>query len=661
MSDLGQIVKTYNYTDENGNLVFQVCRYEPKTFRQRRPDGNGGWIWSLDGTRRVLYRLPELIKAPMQDFVFIVEGEKDADNLIARNFIATTCPGGAGKWMPEYNQYFRGRLVAIPPHNDEPGRKHAQQVAEALYRIAAEIKIVELPGLLDKGGDISDWFESSGPEKIKELISLIENTEIFKPTKSNFPLTDAGNAERFAAMNGDKLRYCPEDNHWHFYDGCRWNAELGEEKAGQLAIGTVRAIARDADDESLITKSEREKILQFSLSSESANRIRAMLSLSKNLTSIVCHAKEFDRDGFLFNCANGTIDLKTGNLREHNANDMLTKLSPVEYDMGAELELWDKFLDDSTGGDIETKEFLQRAIGYTLTGDTKEEKLFFVHGPTAAGKSTFLEAIKSALGDYALTTDFETFVKRGQVGGIRNDVARLAGTRFVVSIEVDEGKELAEGLVKLMTGGDTVSARFLYRESFEFVPACKLWLAANHAPRASDRDDALWRRILRIPFEHTVPENKRDTQVKAVLRNPKTAGPAILAWAVKGCLQWQQKGLAIPVSIRDATEQYREEQDPLRDFFDNECEFDNDCYIPVTALRQRYDVWAKENGLKFTLGPKQFNERLKDKGCEQRIRETESEVGTLKPTRCWLGVTLQANPKRSEQKETTVCQEKIPF
>ena len=460
--------------------------------------------------------------------------------------------------------------------------------------------------------------------------------------KSTFNFTDVGNAERFATRHGDKLRHCPENKRWYFYDGKRWNSEIGEEKAKQLAIETVRAIAKDADD--VIDKSEREEILKWSMSSESAYKIEAMLSLAKNL--MIYYAKEFDRDDFLFNCANGTIDLRTGILRKHRPEDIITKLSPVHYVPEAKFAVWDNFIETSTGGNSEIKEFLQVAIGYSLTGSVSEEILILIHGPTAAGKSTLLEAIKAALGDYATTADFETFIKRKQIGGARNDIARLAGTRFVVSIEVDEGKELAEGLVKLMTGGDTVAARFLYKESFEFVPQCKLWLACNHAPRANDRDDAIWRRIIRIPFEHTIPEEKRDPKVKQALRDPKIAGPAILAWAIQGCLQWQQKGLAVPASIKTATKQYRDEQDPLKDFFENECEFGDNCYIAVIALRQRYDDWAKGIGLQYTLDPQQFNARLRDKNCEQKTKNITWDTGKIEPTRCWIGVTLLNCPKR---------------
>ena len=203
-------------------------------------------------------------------------------------------------------------------------------------------------------------------------------------------------------------------------------------------------------------------------------------------------------------------------------------------------------LERVTGGDHGHDGLLAVHSATALTGDTSEEVLFFAHGPTATGKSSTLEAIKAALGEYAATADFETFLKRHGDAGIRNDIARLAGARFVVSIEVDEGKALAEGLVKMLTGGDTVAARFLYRETFEFLPVFKLWLAANTRPRASADDGAIWRRILQVPFAAVIPEAERDERVKITLRTSPEVQTAILAWAVQGCLEWQQAGLAAP-------------------------------------------------------------------------------------------------------------------
>ena len=179
-----KIIATYDYRDETGKLLYQVVRYAPKDFRQRRPDGKGEWIWNLEGVRRVPYRLPELLSASTQDWVYIVEGEKDADNLIARNFVATTNSGGARKWLDDYNRYFKGWLVAIIPDNDEPGRDHAKLVASSLYGIAATVKIVKLPNLPPKG-DVSDRLDSGGPGKAKELIQLIDEALTFEPDVIN--------------------------------------------------------------------------------------------------------------------------------------------------------------------------------------------------------------------------------------------------------------------------------------------------------------------------------------------------------------------------------------------------------------------------------------------------------------------------------------------
>jgi putative DNA primase/helicase len=383
-----------------------------------------------------------------------------------------------------------------------------------------------------------------------------------------------------------------------------------------------------------------------------------MLQAATSVEPIAVYGSQFDTNCWLLNCLNGTVDLKTGELRPHDPDDMLTKLAPVHYDPQARLKLWDDFLSAATNGSAGLVEFLQIAMGYGATGSTAEEKLFFIHGPTASGKSTFLEAIKATLGDYAQTANFETFLQRRQIGTARNDIAKLNGARVVVSIEVEEGKRLAEGLVKMLTGGDTVSARFLYKEEFEFVPQFKLWLAANDAPRVKDNDEAMWRRILRVPFEHEIPKQDRDPKVKATLRRNEVVGPAILAWIVQGCLKWQLKGLDVPEIIEESTEEYRQSQDPLRDFFEDECEFDPSAYVPVVELRSAYEQWARDNGARYTLGPREFNKRLESKGCERTAKRIQNEFGTEKPVKCWRGITLRSNPTREEREG---IQEEIPF
>ena len=653
------IVEKYDYCDEKGQLLYRICRTTAKEFPVQKPDGG----WGFKGSRRVLYRLPDLLKST--DTVYLPEGEKDADRLSSIGLTSTTNPGGSNGWRKEYAELLRGRDVVILPDNDSAGKKHCKAVGISLEGVATSVRVVEPPGL-PEGSDVSDWLNNggnvevlrglvrsalSGQEWVKQQQSLPQQPEpAVTPTENDdgYHLSDSGNAERLAKLYGDRLRYNRTSGHWLYFDGKRWDAQTGEEKARNLALKTVRVITDEASGK----KPElRKKICKWSLSSESNAKLKAMLEAAEAVSPFACYANQFDKDILLLNVQNGTLDLRTGELQDHNPADMITKLAPVVYDAEAEHDTWSKLLNDATDNDTVMQEFLQTAIGYSLTGSTDEETLFFIHGPGASGKSTFIEAVKATLGDYAQTSDFETFLQRRQVGAVRNDIARLDGCRLVSSIEVDEGKKLAEGLVKMLTGGDKVTARFLYRESFEFTPQCKLWLVANHAPRVKDDDDAMWRRILKVPFEHVVPKGKREPTVKAILRDPEQAGPAVLAWAVKGCLRWQAEGLIVPDIVKKATEEYRSNEDPLRDFFDDVCKFDKNAFIPVAKLRGAYKEWAEENGVKYTLGRRNFNHRLETLGCERRQKRYYNEHGTEKNEKCWMGITLESCPQTDQETE----------
>lgn len=305
-------------------------------------------------------------------------------------------------------------------------------------------------------------------------------------------------------------------------------------------------------------------------------------------------------------CLNRTLDLRTGELGNHSRDHLITRVCPVDYHPDAGHQDWDRFL-ERVQPDSEMRAFLRRAVGYSISGLTSEEVLFFCHGGTNTGKSTFLRAVAGALGEYAVTADFGTFLKQDRrSGGHTADIARLAGRRQVVSIEVDSGERLAEALVKQLTGGDVVAASHKYQESFEFVPEFKLWLAANTRPGVSADDEAIWRRILQVPFDQVIPPADRDPQVKATLSDPAVAGPAVLAWAVQGFLDWQTIGLRPPGAVVEATEAYREEVNPVNEFLEECCISDPQAEVGAVRIYGEYLKWAGSAGIKHPIKQKRF-------------------------------------------------------
>ena len=426
-----------------------------------------------------------------------------------------------------------------------------------------------------------------------------------------FRLTDLGNAERLVAAHGRDIRYVAGLG-WLVWDGRRW-ARDDTGALLRLAKRTARAILHDAanceDDD------ERKQIAAWARTSESEPRLKAMVNLAASEESVVMRAQRLDADPWLLNVQNGTINLKAGELCPHRREDLITKLAPVMHDPEARSKRWEAFLQRVTDNDSELQAFIQRLAGYTITGRTDEEILAFPHGPGATGKSTAVEAIKAVLGDYGVTADFETFLARRGDAGVRNDIARLAGARMVVSVEVDDGKRLAEGLIKQLTGGDTVTARYLYAEAFEFAPQFTLWLVANARPRVHADDDALWRRILQIPFTVVIPATERDPELKRALRTEPAEQTAILSWLVQGCLEWQRRGLDVPDRVLDYTAEYRAENDALAEWLDDECDLGPEHWTATRELRDAYEHWCTAAGANPINLNGAWGNALKSHGC----------------------------------------------
>lgn len=446
----------------------------------------------------------------------------------------------------------------------------------------------------------------SDPELKAELMKMRQLPKEFK-------LTELGNAERLSAKFGNDIRFCHEWGKWLIWTGTHWQIDLTGE-IERMAKETVRGIYSEA----FLQKDEEKRaaLAKFAAKSETSRAINAMVTLARSEPGIPILSDEFDSNIWLLNCKNGTLDLRTGKLKPHDRNDCITKFVPVEYDPCADFVEWAKFLNRTMDGDQELISFLQRAVGYSLTGSTKEQCLFILHGTGANGKTTFLETIAELLSGYAQKTPTDTLMMK-DTSGVPNDLARLKGSRFVVASEAEEGKRLAESLIKQLTGSEKIAARFLRAEFFEFSPMFKIWIGTNHKPLIRGSDMAIWRRIRLIPFSITIPEPERDKELPSKLRKELSG---ILNWAVMGCLEWQRNGLGEPEEVRTATEGYRNEMDAIGRFIQDSCITGTEKSIKSSDLYKGYREWCRENN-EFELTQTKFSLRLEERGfTKQKTR-----------------------------------------
>lgn len=439
--------------------------------------------------------------------------------------------------------------------------------------------------------------------------------------------TDLGNARRLVLRHGRDLRYCHPWRSWLIWDGTRWTRD-DTGAVSRLAKETIQSIYVDAAASG--DETERKALARHAMRSEAEPRIRAMIALAESEPGVPIRPDDLDGDPWLLNVLNGTVDLRTGKLREHKREDLITKLARVSFDQAAECPVWTAFLYRIMDGNDRLIGFLRRAIGYSLTGLTWEEVLLILWGPGDNGKTTLLELLLEMFGDYAAGTPAETFVSRRD-GTIPNDVARLKGIRLVKAVETDSGRRLAEARVKQMTGRDTISARFMRGEWFDFKPEFTAWLATNHKPEVRGTDKAIWDRIRLVPFTVTIPEAEQDRELADKLRAEL---PGILCWAVEGCLEWLRDGLGAPQEVLSATETYRAEQDTIANFIDDACIVGEEKKATAKALYAAYRQWCQESG-EEPMGKIAFGTKLGERGF------TPSRTGR---ERWWRGIGLVTQP-----------------
>ena len=401
-------------------------------------------------------------------------------------------------------------------------------------------------------------------------------------------LTDVGNAARFGHRYGEDLRYVVGMG-WFIWNGSHWRPD-GVEKVVEMAKQVAGDIYSEGD--LLADPGARVAIAQHAKASQNVARIKAMIELAKSLPTLVSQPSALDADDMLIGVANGVIDLRTGKLRPTLRADLITRHSPVVFDAKAKCPRFEQFIGEVTAASKQLASYLQRVIGYALTGDVREQCLFFMHGSGSNGKSVLLNVIKNLLGsDLAKQTPSETLMTKRS--SQTNDIARLDGLRVVIANEIDDGTLLSEALVKQMTGGDTMSARFHYREFFDFKPKLKLLMAGNHKPVIQGRDNGIWRRIRLISFEVTFEAQSQDKTLQAKLNAEL---PGILNWAIKGCLAWQKQGLAAPVAVTQAVEAYKVEMDVISQWMDESCTIQAAADWKVSDAYCSYRNWAANSG-----------------------------------------------------------------
>lgn len=423
--------------------------------------------------------------------------------------------------------------------------------------------------------------------------------------------TDLGNAERLVERHGQDLRYCYSWGKWLVWDGTRWRVDdTGEVE--RRAKETARSLSTEAV--ALPGRRRRKEVMAWARKSESGYRISQAVLLARSERSIAMTADQFDRDPWLLNVANGTLDLRTGELRPHRREDLLTKLVPVEYNPKARAPRWEQFLREVFEDDEEAIAAVQRAVGYTLTGDTSEQVFFFCHGTGANGKTSLLNILRELLGEYATWTPFSTFQSGGEARGHSDQLMDLEGRRLVVSAEKRTVGKLSEDVLKVLAGQEPITGSRKYERTRTFQPVCKVWLAANTLPRVDDVTDGFWRKVVLIPFARRFPEEQQDRRLAEKLRG-ELAG--ILAWGVQGCLAWQRDGLQVPKKFLQARDDWRHENDPLADFLD-ECPREPSAQVLVSDLFAAYQTWCTKHhvfqGIKTTRA---FSQVVQAHGIEK--------------------------------------------
>jgi putative DNA primase/helicase len=608
-------------------------------------DGRADWVTIRPSQPYPLFGLDAIAADPTKP-VLVFEGEKKralAEPLLA-GYICTTILGGTSgatctDWAPLY-----GRRVVLWPDNNEPGRKCMDRVAKELAGRAESLSVVDVSSLpeghdvadlIDTGADVEDWLgwritpytPPAQAAKSEERKSRAESRAA-EPREATFAdalladmppeYSDDHLAQEFAETFHKRCCYCNELMTWMVWDGQRWAPDRTLAVRDLIRVRICRAKATEAANR--LDLGKRGGAIAGALGS--ARAVGSVDTLARADRRIAVTTDQFDADQWALNTPGGIVNLQTGELREALPSDYCSRLAGATPQ--GDCPQWVEFLMQCCRGDAEMVGYLQRWLGYCITGSVREQKFLFVHGPGGSGKSTLMEVARHVLGDYAQTTPMETFMRKQRDGGVPIDIAEMKGSRFITAEEITEGRSWDEQKLKLCTGGVKLKARFMNRNFFEFEPTAKFTFAGNNTPQLDNVDEAMKRRFVMIPFLNQMPEDSRDNTLVDRL---KAEADGILAWMVEGCRQWQREGLKVPPSIKAATAEYFSDQDVISQFIATRLDTTDRTRSEIdTVVYQAYSRWCDSVG-EEARDKRRFLEAMKAKGVTQSGRTTANVDG----------------------------------
>jgi len=608
--DPPRIVAEWHYLDDTGARAYSIQRWEPgrgrdgqpngkrKSYSQRLADGSPG-----KSAVQIPYRLPQLIDARGSGaFIVVTEGEKAADAVVALGIVATTWAGGTGAvgneerttWTPAFAEHFRGAHVALWPDNDEVGKAAMAKIAGVLHGVATEIVTIT-PPTPGKGDDADDWVTAGGTREGLQVLILEARKAAASSPGAPPPerghadhLTDSGNAERFVRMHGADFR-------WHADLGCwmRWTGSHWKTDADAEALHATKDVARSwrVDMAAEADAALRVNLRRHAERSEGMARRAAMLSLAASEPGMSVRSVDLDKDQMALNHKNGTLDQRTGILRPARREDLCTRVVDIAFDPLALCPTWDLFLAQILP-DERTREYLGKTLAYASTGVIREHLFTVLWGQTGRnGKGTLIEIMFSVLGEYATALPNDVIIESRNEPH-PNMYAQLMGVRMGVAAELRPSDRLNEGMLKKLSGGDTIRARFMGGEFFSFSPTQKLISQTNFKPRVRGGDPALWARMRVIPFGQSFV-GREDLTLAARLRLEL---PGIAAWLARHVLLWLRDGLTPPPEVVEATAEYREESDRVGQFLEENTTPAPMARIPAAALWKAFRSWCEDRG-----------------------------------------------------------------